>query len=47
VAEARSFEELPSNAKKYLKRIEEFTGVRISIVSVGPRRDQTMEVAEI
>lgn len=47
VAEARSYEELPKNAKKYLRRIEEFTGVKISIVSVGPRRDQTMEVADI
>jgi adenylosuccinate synthase len=44
VAKARSYEELPENAKKYLKRIEEFTGVKISIVSVGPRRDQTIEI---
>ncbi|SHE87128.1 adenylosuccinate synthase [Clostridium fallax] len=47
VANARSYEELPENAKKYLKRIEEFTGTRISIVSVGPKRDQTMRVDEI
>ncbi|MGM9973262.1 MAG: adenylosuccinate synthase [Clostridiaceae bacterium] len=42
VAEARSYEELPENAKKYLNRIEEFTGTRISIISVGPKRDQTI-----
>lgn len=47
VADARSYEELPENAKIYLKRIEEFTGARISIISVGPRRDQTMVVGEI
>jgi adenylosuccinate synthase len=47
IAEARSYEELPENAKKYLKRMEEFIGARISIVSVGPRRDQTMVVGEI
>jgi adenylosuccinate synthase len=47
VAEARSYEQLPDNAKKYLKRIEDFTGVKISIISVGPRRDQTMDVAEL
>ncbi|WP_426351017.1 adenylosuccinate synthase [Alloiococcus sp. CFN-8] len=47
VAEARSYEELPENAKKYLKRIEEFTGTRISIVSVGPKRDQTIRVADL
>lgn len=44
---ARSYEELPDNAKKYLRRIEEFTDVKISIVSVGPRRDQTIEVGSI
>lgn len=47
VADARSYEELPENAKKYLKKIEEFTGVQIGIVSVGPRRDQTIVVHEI
>lgn len=47
VADARSYEELPENAKKYLKRIEEFTGVKIAIISVGPKRDQTMVVGEI
>ncbi|MDP4146376.1 MAG: adenylosuccinate synthase [Bacillota bacterium] len=44
VASARSYEELPENAKKYLKRIEELTDTKISIISVGPRRDQTMDV---
>ena len=47
VADARSYEELPENAKKYIERIEEFTGTRISIVSVGPKRDQTMRVKEL
>ena len=47
VADVRSYDELPENAKKYLKRIEEFTGTRIAFVSVGPKRDQTMKVAEI
>ncbi|MEW8956430.1 adenylosuccinate synthase [Clostridium sp.] len=47
VADARSYEDLPENAKKYLKRIEEFTGVKIAIVSVGPRRDQTMMISDI
>lgn len=44
IKDARTYEELPENAKIYLKRIEEFTGVNISIISVGPRRDQTMMV---
>ena len=47
VADARSYDELPENAKKYLQRIEEFTATPISIVSVGPKRDQTMRVKSI
>ena len=47
VADARSYDEIPENAKKYLERISEFTGTRISIVSVGPKRDQTMRVGEL
>lgn len=38
----RSFEQLPENAKKYVKRLEELAGCPIVMVSVGPRRDQTM-----
>lgn len=44
VAAARSYDEIPENAKKYLKRIEELTETKISIVSVGPKRDQTIRV---
>ncbi len=38
----RSFEQLPDNTKKYLKRIEEITETPISIVSVGPAREETI-----
>ena len=38
----RSYDELPENARKYVEYIEEITGVRASIVSVGPDRDQTI-----
>lgn len=47
VADARSYEELPDNAKKYLKGIEEFTGTKIAYVSVGPKRDQTIKISDI
>lgn len=36
------FDELPENAKLYLKRIEELIGVPVTIVSVGPERNQTI-----
>ena len=38
----RNYDKLPDNAKKYLRRIEELLKVPISIVSVGPRREQTI-----
>ncbi|KOF55655.1 MULTISPECIES: adenylosuccinate synthase [Clostridium] len=47
VAEARSYDKLPENAKKYLKRIEELTKTKISIVSVGAKRDQTIKISDI
>jgi adenylosuccinate synthase len=39
---AASWEELPEKAKAYLRRLEELTGVKTSILSVGPRRDSTI-----
>lgn len=38
----KTWDELPKNAKKYLKRLEELFEIPISIVSVGPGRDQTI-----
>jgi len=39
---ATKFEELPVNAQKYVQRIEELTGVKASIISIGPKRTQTI-----
>lgn len=39
-ADARSLEELPKEARRYLDRIEELVSVPITYVSVGTRRDQ-------
>jgi len=36
-----SLEELPENARKYLEKIEELVGVKISVFSTGPDRTQT------
>ncbi|MBN1156980.1 adenylosuccinate synthase [Candidatus Woesearchaeota archaeon] len=33
---------LPANAKKYLERIEQITNTKISIISLGPKRTQTI-----
>ncbi|HIJ81342.1 MAG TPA: adenylosuccinate synthase [Desulfuromonadales bacterium] len=42
ITEARSFDELPSAARSYVHRLEELAGCPIVMVSVGPRRDQTI-----
>ncbi len=39
---ARSFEDLPENAKAYVKRIEELAGVQADIISVGTDREETI-----
>lgn len=36
------FEQLPTNARLYLQRIEQVTGVPIHMVSTGPDREQTI-----
>lgn len=38
----RKYDDLPENCKKYLSRLEEILEVPISIVSVGPDREQTI-----
>ncbi len=47
IASARCYEDLPKNVIKYLKKIEDFTETKVSIVSVGPKRDQTIMISEI
>ncbi|GKS90599.1 adenylosuccinate synthase [Acidovorax sp. SUPP2539] len=36
------YEELPANARRYLERIEEVTGVPIAMISTSPDRDHTI-----
>lgn len=42
ITDVRNYEDLPENAKKFLKRIEEVTGLPLVTVSVGPDREQTI-----
>ena len=42
INEVTAYEDLPVEAKDYVKRIEDFTGVEAVIVSVGPDRDETL-----
>lgn len=43
ITQVKSFDELPINAQKYIKKIEELTGVQVAIFSVGPDRNQTIQ----
>ncbi len=42
ISGAKSLSELPEEARAYVRRIEEITGVPISILSLGPKRAQTI-----
>ena len=42
LTEARRHEELPELARAYLRKLEKVTGCPVVLVSVGPRRDQTI-----
>ena len=39
---ARSWAELPTNAVKYIRRVEELTGLPVSILSTSPERNDTI-----
>lgn len=41
----RSWENLPRSARAYILRIEELCGVPVRLASVGPERDQVVEIA--
>jgi len=43
----RRFEDLPGKARSYIRRLEELIGCPASVISVGPRREQTIIVREI
>lgn len=47
ISGVRSLDELPDNARRYLERIAQLTGVPISIFSVGRNRQQTNLVRPI
>jgi adenylosuccinate synthase len=46
-SEIREYDKFPENTKKYLKRIEELSGVKIKIISVGPGREATIVLEHV
>lgn len=47
ISEVKTFADLPPEAQKYLRTLEEFLKVKIALVSVGPRRDQTIVLDDL
>ena len=46
ISSARSVDDLPREARNYIRKLEEIMEVPFSIISVGPMRDQTIEVCD-
>ena len=44
ITTARSFEDLPKNAQRYIRALEEMSGAPFSSVGIGPDREQTLEL---
>ena len=44
---ARKFGDLPPEARNYVARLCELIGTRLGIISIGPGRDQIIEVNSI
>jgi len=42
IGDIRKFKDLPKNAQKYIKRLEDLTGCPVSLISVGKHREQTI-----
>ncbi|MGQ9628488.1 MAG: adenylosuccinate synthase [Anaerolineae bacterium] len=44
IAEAKKWDDLPSAAQNYIRRIETLAGLRATFISVGPEREQIIRV---
>jgi len=42
ISKARTWDELPAAAQRYVTRIEELSGARVSVVGVGPGREENV-----
>jgi adenylosuccinate synthase len=47
ISKARTFEDLPANAQRYVERIEQLCGTKVSIVGVGPGREENVVLHEL
>lgn len=47
ISGCRTFDDLPKNARKYVERLEELCGAQVSVVGVGPGREQNIVRKEL
>ena len=47
ISKAKSVDDLPNNAKEYVKFLEKVSGAPISAIGVGPGRDETIVVRDL
>jgi adenylosuccinate synthase len=47
ISETRDFADLPKNAQRYVRAVEDMIGAPVAAVGVGPRRDQTVQLRDL
>ena len=47
ISQVRQFEQLPSQARRYVERLEELVSCPIDLISLGPRREQVIMVRPV
>ncbi|KGH46131.1 adenylosuccinate synthetase [Modestobacter caceresii] len=47
ITACRRFEDLPANAQAYVRRLEELSGARVSVIGVGPGRDENVVLHDL
>lgn len=47
ITDAKTLSDLPVNARNYIERVSQLTGIPLSVFSVGPDRNQTNVVRSV
>jgi len=47
ISEITDYQQLPETAKQYIRYVEKAAGVKITLVSVGSRRNQTIKLLSL
>ena len=47
ISDARDFADLPKNAQRYVRAVEDMIGAPVAAIGVGPRRDQIVQLREV